>query len=168
MAKVSHKSWASLALLCIGKEQTSVAALWGAKFWSKKRGANEVFICTFRLALESDDPWKKYTTCVTKNKTHKKRLFERLQSFLKHLSVVKYYFFIIQLVCFTFRPFLNAANQPGITIQSQDLYQLAHYLQVCLSVGHRLFSSFSPALNLIHTLCVHLGHSGTCYKIKPF
>ncbi|XP_070193509.1 sarcolemmal membrane-associated protein-like isoform X9 [Littorina saxatilis] len=29
-------------------------------------------------------------------------------------------------------PFLNQPNQPGITIQSQDLYQLAHYLQEAL------------------------------------
>ena len=60
------------------------------------------------------------------------------------------------------RPFLNAANQPGITIQSQDLYQLAHYLQVGLSGWLAGFQS----QHCIHNLpsrpsFVHLFHTQT-------
>ena len=110
MAKVSHKSWPNLALLCIGKEQTSMAALWGAKFWSKKKGANEVFICTFRLALESDDLWKKYTTGVTKNKTHKKRSYLWDFNLFWNTFLLYFYFIYYSAGMFYFQTFLECCQ----------------------------------------------------------
>ncbi|KAK7499905.1 hypothetical protein BaRGS_00008753 [Batillaria attramentaria] len=47
-------------------------------------------------------------------------------------------------------PFLNAPNQPGITIQSQDLYQLAHYLQEALHREKMLEQKLSNLQQLVH------------------
>lgn len=57
--------------------------------------------------------------------------------------------FISDVVCSS--PFLNAPHQPGIAIQSQDLYQLAHYLQV----SEFFFSSF-PWSNITTSSLSHI------------
>ncbi|XP_076469532.1 uncharacterized protein LOC143299908 isoform X2 [Babylonia areolata] len=47
-------------------------------------------------------------------------------------------------------PFLNDPNQPGTTIQSQDLYQLAHYLQEALHREKMLEQKLGSLQQLVH------------------
>ncbi|XP_025107435.1 sarcolemmal membrane-associated protein-like isoform X2 [Pomacea canaliculata] len=47
-------------------------------------------------------------------------------------------------------PFLNAPHQPGIAIQSQDLYQLAHYLQEALHREKMLEQKLSSLQQLVN------------------